>query len=178
MGGRLVHRLAVALLLLGPLAAAVLTAEASWPGPHRALQGAGCVVVGSTYPDCSPADCQSGNCCEFVRDGECDEPGFCAAGTDSADCPDYCECAAPERCETAGGTADAGARCAFPMVYDGVSYSACTSEGNSGVPWCYTGDGTSASAWGNCLCGAASDPGGGASRGTTLPLRLIPPYFM
>ena len=72
------------------------------------------------------------------------------------------------------------------MVYDGVSYSACTGEGNSGTPWCYTGDGTSASAWGNCLCGAPSDPGGApsdpsgrASRGTTLPLRrLIPLYFM
>ena len=65
MGGRLVHpRLTVALLLLGRLAAAVLAAEASWPGPHRALQGAGCtqscsVRLGAvSYPECSPADCQ------------------------------------------------------------------------------------------------------------------------
>jgi hypothetical protein len=63
MGGRLVvHRLTVALLLLGPhLAAAVLAAEASWPGPHRALQaqGTGCIVLGAAfYPNCSPADCQ------------------------------------------------------------------------------------------------------------------------
>eukprot|EP00873_Tetraselmis_striata_P024741 jgi/Tetstr1/445005/TSEL_032813.t1 len=60
----------------------------------------------------------------------------------------YCACG-HEGCRTdGGGTAPAGAPCAFPFRYDGVEYTRCTAAGHDQA-WCYTASG----AWGNCGCG-------------------------
>lgn len=39
-----------------------------------------------------------------------------------------------------------GHKCAFPFIYQGTTYSACTSIGNNGVPWCQVSPGE----WGDC----------------------------
>ncbi|XP_065826793.1 uncharacterized protein [Oscarella lobularis] len=53
---------------------------------------------------------------------------------------------------TCGGTGD-GARCAFPFVYDGVTYRACTHV-EADRPWCATKSGDVAvhKEWGFCFC--------------------------
>jgi hypothetical protein len=49
-----------------------------------------------------------GDSCIFAKDGSCDEPDFCAAGTDTSDC------AAANSCTLAyDGTCEEGEECAF-----------------------------------------------------------------
>ena len=54
---------------------------------------------------------------------------------------------------TTGGTAAEGSVCGFPFSWNGTSYSACTSDSNGGVGWCYTDE--AAAEWGNCVCDGA-----------------------
>ena len=56
---------------------------------------------------------------------------------------------------TVGGSAPEGSACVFPFIYNDVSYSECTTEGNSGVRWCST-DPVYTRSWGNCRCAAPS----------------------
>ena len=44
--------------------------------------------------------------CAFANDGACDDPGFCAPGTDATDCDNSCDLAYDGMCEE-------GAECAF-----------------------------------------------------------------
>ena len=59
---------------------------------------------------------------------------------------------------TCGGSANDGADCMFPFIYDGIKYQSCTLADTdlSGViePWCYTDpdDTPAPRSWGYCNC--------------------------
>ena len=69
---------------------------------------------------------------------------------------------------TTGGNAPAGSACDFPFMYQGQTFSQCTTLHNSGVPWCYTAQRT----WGVCT---ASCPGGPPDSTTPFPSPSPPP---
>jgi hypothetical protein len=61
--------------------------------------------------------------------------------------PPPAEPPAPPQCTNGDGSADLGTPCGFPFTYRGVEYTACTTDRNDGVFWCYT---AGQSSWGNC----------------------------
>ncbi|XP_062511736.1 matrix metalloproteinase-9-like [Corticium candelabrum] len=60
--------------------------------------------------------------------------------------------------KTCGGSAN-GARCFFPFIYKGVTYTSCTNRGHNQL-WCATRAGKyiAHNQWGNCRCGYPPEP--------------------
>lgn len=121
----------------------------------------------------SPSDCGGGgsggggtDSCEYAFDGVCDEPGYCATGTDTTDCSGSgaggggtggtCD-AGLESCD--GGCMPSGATCCFDGAHYCDAGEECCSDG------CYpAGSGCSGSSSGNDSCqwafdGVCDEPG-------------------
>jgi hypothetical protein len=92
-------------------------------------------------------------CMSPALDNECSD-GWHLAASEVCFSAGGADAAGVSECTTTGGNAPEGSSCAFPFVYNDVTYNECTLQDGGGQAWCslnadYVGGG---SQWGVCVC--------------------------